>query len=48
MKEAVEFSLEGSELPLSELYTDIYVDQKDRYVRGTDLFTNNLSSQAAQ
>lgn len=48
VKEAVEFSLQGSELPFAELFTDVYKDQQDLYVRGTDLFTNSLSSQTAQ
>jgi len=39
--EAVEFSLQGSELPPHELYTHIFVDQGDLPVRGCDLYTSN-------
>ena len=46
VEEAVKFSLEGTELPPQELYTDIYTDQakENLFVRGADPFTNNKSN----
>ncbi len=41
VEEAVKFSLEGSELPTPELYTNVYVDQADMRIRGCDPFTWN-------
>ena len=41
VEEAVKFSLEGSELPIPELYTNVYVDQADLKIRGCDPFTWN-------
>jgi len=41
VEEAVKFSLQGSGLPLQELYTHIFVDQGDLPVQGCDLYTNN-------
>ena len=41
VKEAIEFCLQGSELPPHELYTHVYVNQGDLPVRGCDLFTTN-------
>ena len=41
VKEAIEFSLQGSELPPHELYTHVYVNQGDLLVRGCDPFTTN-------
>ena len=45
MKEAVEFAMDGSELPAGELYSDVYCDQveKQLYIRGCDPFTSNIS-----
>ena len=41
VKEAIEFCLQGSELPPHELYTHVYVNQGDLLVRGCDPFTTN-------
>ena len=41
VEEAIEFCLQGSELPPQELYTHIYVNQGDLPVRGCDPFTTN-------
>ena len=41
VEEAVEYALQGSELPPQELYSHIFVDQGDLPVRGCDLFTSN-------
>lgn len=43
VKEAVKFSLEGSELEPPHLYNDVYSDQaaKGLYIRGCDPFTSN-------
>lgn len=43
--EAVKYSLEGSDLPPQELFTDVYTDQAEEglLIRGSDLFTNNMS-----
>ena len=45
VKEAVEYSLYGSDLQPHELYTDVYTDQveEDLLIRGADPFTNNKS-----
>ena len=44
VEEAVEFSLQGSELSPHELYSHIFVDQGDLPVRGCDLFTSNQTT----
>lgn len=43
--EAVKYSLEGTDLPPQELYTDVYTDQAEKglFIRGSDPFTNNKS-----
>ena len=41
VKEAVEFCLQGSELPPQELYTHVFANQGDLLVRGCDPFTTN-------
>lgn len=43
VEEAKAFALEGQELPIPELYTDIYVNQGDIKVRGCDPFTSNTT-----
>lgn len=44
VEEAVQFALEGSELPTPELYTNVYVDQGDLKIRGCDPFTWNTNT----
>ena len=41
VEEAVKFALEGTELPVPELYTDIHINQGNLKVRGCDPFTWN-------
>lgn len=45
VQEAIKYSLEGSDLPPQELYTDVYTDQVEDnlFIRGVDPFTNNKS-----
>lgn len=49
VKDAVKFALEGSELPSSELYTDVYTDQDvaGLHIRGCDPFTSNKTQAQA-
>ncbi len=43
VEEAVKFALESSQLPEKELFTDIYVNQGDLRVKGSDLFCGSTS-----
>ena len=49
VKDAVKFALDGSELPSSELYSDIYTDQdvEGLHIRGCDPFTSNKTQAQA-
>ena len=47
VEEAIKLSLESTDLPPSELYSDVYTDQVQEglYIRGCDPFTSNQAQQ---